>query len=166
MALTALPTPRRGPWKCLKFTTIAAITSTVAATPGASTATAENTDVYATRDGTWYHLKDNCSGMKNATRVPLKTAINAGKTACPTCATAANRVVYSTQGGKYYHAAATCDASGMKNGVQRTLAQALMLNQTACPQCLGANAVTTTTTDARSFSREALATKRSLASCR
>ena len=120
--------------------------TTVAATPGASTATAENTYVYATRDGTWYHLKDNCSGMKNATRVPLKTAINAGKTACPTCATAANRVVYSTQGGKYYHAAATCDASGMKNGVQRTLAQALMLNQTACPQCLGANAVTTTTT--------------------
>ena len=101
-------------------------------------ATANNTYVYATRGGSYYHSKKNCSGMKDASRVTLATAIKAGKRACPTCASAANRYVYSTKDGKYYHAASVCKDTGMKSGTRRTLAQALMLNQTACPKCISA----------------------------
>ena len=112
-------------------------TGVASTTSAAATATASNTYVYATQAGSYYHLLSNCSGMKNASRITLKQAINAGKKACPTCAGAANRKVYSTEGGKNYHSAPTCKQSGMKNGTARTLAQALMLNQTACKYCIG-----------------------------
>ena len=106
----------------------------------ASKATASNTYVYATRSGAYYHLKSSCSGMTDASRVTLKTAINAGKKPCPTCASAAKRTVYSTKNGDHYHVASVCAPSGMKNGKKRTLAEALMLNQTACPYCLSSKA--------------------------
>ncbi len=102
----------------------------------ASKATASNTYVYATRDGRYYHLKSGCGGMTGASRVSLKTAINAGKKACSICAGAANRTVYSTSSGDHYHAAKVCVQSGMKNGTKRKLSEALMMGQTACPYCL------------------------------
>ena len=110
--------------------------SSARATVAASKATAKNTYVYATRDGRYYHLNSGCGGMTGASRVTLKTAINAGKTACPICASAANRTVYSTAKGDHYHAASVCVPSGMKNGTKRKLSEALMLGQTACPYCL------------------------------
>ena len=106
------------------------------ASAAASKATAGNTYVYATRQGSYYHLNSSCGGMTGASRITLKTAIKAGKKACPTCAAAAKRTVYSTKNGDHYHAASVCAPSGMKNGTKRTLAQALMLGQTACPYCL------------------------------
>ena len=109
-------------------------------TAASVTATASNTYVYGTANGSYYHLKSNCSGMTNAKRVTLKTAVAAGKTPCPTCASVATRVVYSTDNGKNYHAYASCEQSGMKNGKQRTLAQALMMNQTACRYCMSSTA--------------------------
>ena len=112
-------------------------TGVASTTSAAATATAGNTYVYATQAGSYYHLTSNCSGMKNASRITLKQAIDAGKKACPTCAGAANRKVYSTKEGKNYHSAPVCKESGMKNGEARTLAQALMLNQTACKYCIG-----------------------------
>jgi hypothetical protein len=107
-----------------------------------ATATASNTYVYATKSGAYYHLNSTCSGMKNASRITLKQAVNAGKTPCPTCASSAKRTVYSNTGGKYYHAASVCKKSGMKKGTPKTLAQALMEGQTACKYCIG-NSVST-----------------------
>lgn len=112
-------------------------TGVASTTSAAANATAANTYVYATQAGSYYHLTSGCSGMKNASRITLKQAINAGKKACPTCAGAANRKVYSTEGGKNYHSAPVCKESGMKNGQARTLASALMMNQTACKYCIG-----------------------------
>ena len=103
-------------------------------------ATAKNTYVYATRNGSYYHLVSNCSGMKGASRITLKQAIDAGKKACPTCASKAKRTVYSTSGGDHYHKYSTCPESGMKNGSPRTLAEALMLGQTACRYCMNRSA--------------------------
>ena len=99
-------------------------------------ATASNTYVYATREGSYYHLNSGCGGMTGASRITLKTAVQAGKKPCPTCASAARRTVYSTSNGDHYHVATVCAQSGMKNGTKRTLAEALLKNQTACPYCL------------------------------
>ena len=41
--------------------------------------------VYATTGGKYYHVKANCSGMKNARKVTLASAKASGKTACPVC---------------------------------------------------------------------------------
>ena len=128
----------------------ATATSASASTPSAAQAvtvasaaagaTADNTYVYATRSGAYYHISSSCNGLKDASRITLRQAINAGKTPCPTCATAANRTVYSTNGGKYYHAASTCDGSGMRNGTARKLSEALMKGQSACQYCMTAAA--------------------------
>lgn len=116
--------------------------SSNAASAPSATATASNTYVYATKAGAYYHLTSNCSGMKGASRITLKQAINAGKKACPNCAGSSKRTVYSTDGGKYYHAASECKPSGMKGGTAKTLAKALMLGQTACKYCIGKTAST------------------------
>ena len=113
-----------------------ATTNATRAQAAASRATASNTYVYATKDGSYYHLNSGCGGMTGASRVTLKTAVNAGKKPCPICAGAASRTVYSTSNGDHYHAASKCAKSGMNNGTKRTLAEALMMNQTACPYCL------------------------------
>ncbi|MBR1819996.1 MAG: hypothetical protein IJ769_00060 [Clostridia bacterium] len=117
-------------------TSASTASSTAKNTVAASKATASNTYVYATREGSYYHLNSGCGGMTGASRVTLKKAINAGKKACPICASSANRTVYSTSKGDHYHAASVCVPSGMKNGAKRKLSEALMLGQTACPYCL------------------------------
>ena len=123
-------------WGSTSTTSASSSASSSKASAARSSATASNTYVYATREGTYYHVKNNCSGMKDASRVTLRTAIKAGKKACPICASAANYSVYSTKDGKHYHRASTCEKSGLKKGTKRTLAEALMLNQTACPYCM------------------------------
>ena len=110
-----------------------------AVTTGNVTAKTTGTMVYATKEGTYYHTKSNCSGMKGAVQVDLATAVQYGKIACPTCASAATRKVYSTEDGTYYHTDQNC--SGMKGAVQRTLQDALLRGQTSCPVCIGNNNV-------------------------
>lgn len=96
--------------------------------------TASGSYVYCTEKGTYYHTKSSCSGMSGASKVPLSTAVNAGKKACPTCASAANYNVYSTKTGTYYHRTSSC--SGMSGASQRTIQEAVMLGQSACPVCI------------------------------
>ena len=40
---------------------------------------------YATSEGIYYHLDDQCSGMQNASPVTAEDAILAGKETCPAC---------------------------------------------------------------------------------
>ena len=106
----------------------------VATTLGNNTAASDATTyVYATKNGTYYHTKSNCSGMKGATRVTYAQAISAGKKACPTCVKASEVKVYATAGGKYYHTKANC--SGMSGAVEVTISKALSAGKTACPTC-------------------------------
>ncbi len=78
-----------------------------------------------------YHLKSNCtSGL---TQVALETALNYGKTACPTCAKVADQEVYATPNGKYYHVSQSCAGSGAVSG---SLAKAVALGFKPCPYCV------------------------------
>lgn len=96
--------------------------------------TADSVMVYATKEGSYYHTIDSCSGIGSGEvyRGPLRLAIQAGKTACPNCAAAAQMTVYSNDNGRYYHQKDCPDVTGAK---QRTLAEALMLGQQKCPTC-------------------------------
>ena len=96
--------------------------------------TASGSYVYATKNGTYYHVKSTCSGMSGASKIEISTAVKAGKTACPTCAPAANYNVYSTANGTYYHRTSTC--SGMSGATQRTIEEAVVKGQAACPVCI------------------------------
>lgn len=131
--------------KCWGSSTSSSTSSSSASSGSvASVSSGSNTYVYATKNGTYYHSKSNCSGMQGASKITLKVATNAGKKACPTCLAAANTRVYSTQSGTYYHTNSGC--SGMKNAQQRTLAEALLLNQKPCPECVGKTTTTTSGT--------------------
>ena len=96
--------------------------------------TASGSYVYCTQNGTYYHTKSSCSGMSGASKVPISTAVTAGKKACPTCASAANYTIYSTRTGTYYHRTSSC--SGMSGASKRTIEEAVMLGQSACPVCI------------------------------
>lgn len=98
--------------------------------------------VYVTLSGPYFHTKSTCSGMADAVNVPLETALNYGKTACPVCAADAGRLVYATPNGKYYHLGQTCAGSGANAG---SLADALAYGFTACPYCVGAGGTTPVT---------------------
>lgn len=98
---------------------------------------ADSLKLWATADGKYYHTKQYCTGMKNAVQVTLREAVDAGKSACPTCCAAAETIVYSNTNGKYYHKASTC--TNMDGAKRRTLAEALLLNQTACPVCMASD---------------------------
>ncbi|MBP3652749.1 MAG: hypothetical protein J6J78_06720 [Clostridia bacterium] len=89
--------------------------------------------VYAVADGKYYHTTSSCSGMKNASRVTLETALNYGKTACSKCASSANTAVFAVKGGKYYHYSKTCAGAG---AVQGKRGPALALGLDACPYCV------------------------------
>jgi len=112
-------------------------------------------DVYCTVDGTYYHMDDECSGMRNASRVTYAEARVTGKKRCPTCiggedetealaetegagdagaqAQAEGYYVYATPKGTYYHVNSTC--SGMQNAQQVLLSDMLKENRPACPKC-------------------------------
>ena len=89
--------------------------------------------VYATPNGTYYHIDEHCTGMQNAQRVPIRQMLEAKRPACPTCCANAEMTVYAERGGTYYHSNATC--SGMTSPIEGTLAQALAAGYQRCPVC-------------------------------
>ena len=107
-------------------------------TKAKSTASNSSGKYYATRNGTYYHTKSDCSGMKGATQITLATAKKYGKKACPECvataSSASTATYYATSAGKYYHKNSTC--SGMKGAKKVTKAAAEKNGKTACPVCL------------------------------
>ncbi len=125
--------------------TVAANTAakTSAAALGGKVTADTATYVYATKGGTYYHTKSNCSGMKGATRVTYAQAVSAGKKACPNCVSASSVKVFATAGGKYYHTKSNC--SGMSGAVEVTVSRALSAGKTACPTCAKALGSATST---------------------
>ncbi|MBR5380363.1 MAG: hypothetical protein IK140_07505 [Clostridia bacterium] len=97
------------------------------------TTTDTATYVYATKNGTYYHTKSNCSGMKGATRGTYAAAVKSGKKPCPTCVNISSLSVFATTGGKYFHTSATC--SGMTGALSVSVSKALSAGKTACPTC-------------------------------
>ena len=89
---------------------------------------------YSTADGSYFHTRQDCSGMKGATAVSAAEIAARNQTACPKCVGTAG-TYYSTKDGTYYHSKPTC--SGMKGATIVTLAQIKARGQTACPTCLG-----------------------------
>ena len=89
--------------------------------------------VYATTNGTFYHIQENCSGMKNAVKVSLKQMLAARRPACPVCCPNAEMTVYGERGNPYYHS--TYECSNMTNPSSGTLAEALSNGLTQCPVC-------------------------------
>jgi len=86
---------------------------------------------YATATGKYFHLKNNCGGMKNASKVLATTAVKHKQAACPTCVTS----VFATTGGKHYHAIPTC--TGMQGASRVSLTRAKADKKTPCPTCIG-----------------------------
>ena len=107
--------------------------------------------VYCTADGTYYHVDDDCSGMRNARQVTYAEARVLGKVRCPKCiggtpevnATASaggdaaaedtDYYVFATKNGKYYHIDEHC--TGMLNAQRVKLADMLSSGRPACPVC-------------------------------
>ena len=89
--------------------------------------------VYATPNGAYYHIQENCSGMKNAQRVPLADMLASNRPACPVCCPDAETIVYAETGNPYYHSNNTC--SGMTNAQQGLLVNALAAGLQRCPEC-------------------------------
>lgn len=97
--------------------------------------------VYATKGGTYYHVKKNCTGMTGASKVTLKSMIAEGRPACPECCGGAGMSVYATKNGTYYHSYATC--SGMSGASKGSLSAALAMGYKRCPRCWGESGSTT-----------------------
>ena len=93
---------------------------------------ASGVKVFASVSGKYYHTSESCAGS-GAVRVTLETAMNYGKTACPSCASAANKTVYATKSDKYYHTSRTHAGSGASSGHWAT---ALAMGKKACPVCI------------------------------
>ena len=89
--------------------------------------------VYATPNGTYYHVNSTCSGMKDAQQVLLSTMLQQKRPACPVCCPDAEATVFAQSGNPYYHSYATC--SGMTNATQGILVNALAAGLTRCPVC-------------------------------
>ena len=89
--------------------------------------------VFASISGKYYHTDRTCAGS-SASYVTLETALNYGKTACPSCAGSAGKTVYSSSGDKYYHSSRTCAGSEAIGG---DFAKALALGKKECPICIG-----------------------------
>ena len=103
-------------------------------------------EVYCTVDGSYYHVEDECSGMRNANRVTYAEARVTGKKRCPVCIggedetetdaaqeAAAGYYVYATEKGNFYHVNATC--SGMKDAKQVLLSEMIKKGRPPCPVC-------------------------------
>ncbi len=89
--------------------------------------------VYATPNGTYYHIQPNCSGMMNAQQYSLAEMIAGGRPACPVCCPDAETTVYAEKGGEYYHSFASC--SGMTEPISGTLVRAMAAGYQRCPEC-------------------------------
>ncbi len=106
---------------------------------GGTSANAENktptqTMVYATGDGTYFHTKPDCTGMKNANYGSLTLAVNSyNKKPCPKCVSPDTIYVFATPTGEYFHLKNNC--TGMKNAIYNKMSAAIALNKPACPKC-------------------------------
>ena len=89
--------------------------------------------VYATPNGTYYHVNSTCSGMKDAQQVLLSDMLKEKRPACPVCCPDAEATVFAESGNPYYHSYATC--SGMTNATQGILVNALAAGLKQCPVC-------------------------------
>ncbi|MGI6174263.1 MAG: hypothetical protein ACOYI8_10260 [Christensenellales bacterium] len=108
------------------------------------TTTTSKVYCYATKSGKYYHKKSTCSGMTNASKIPLATAKKAGKVACPVCVTgtavattAADKgtTCYIFPGNGFFHAKSSC--SGLTDGKKTTVNAAKRKGYTVCPVCAG-----------------------------
>lgn len=99
-----------------------------------NTVTQTATKYYSTIDGQYFHSKDDCTGMKNATEVDAATIAERNQTPCPRCI-GTSGIYYSTLNGTYYHSKANC--TGMKDPDIVTLAMINARKQSACPDCIG-----------------------------
>ena len=88
--------------------------------------------VYASLAGKYYHTSRSCAGA-GASTVALETALNYGKSACPSCAASAKKTVYADAKGKYYHSSKACAGRGATSG---QFAKALALGLKKCPVCI------------------------------
>ena len=89
--------------------------------------------VYATPNGTYYHVNSTCSGMRDAQQVLLSDMLKAKRPACPVCCPNAESTVFAQSGNPYYHSYATC--SGMTKATQGILVNALAAGLKQCPVC-------------------------------
>lgn len=90
--------------------------------------------VYATVEGAYYHARTSCWRVSGSpAKITLETALNYGKTACPSCASSANKTVYATKGGKYYHYTQGCAGINSSKG---SLDSAMAYGFAACPNCV------------------------------
>jgi hypothetical protein len=101
---------------------------------------------YSNAGGKYYHVKSNCSGMKNAQKVTAATIKKRNQTACPICigssdsSSSSGTVYYATTAGKYYHTKSNC--SGMKNARKITQATAKTQGKEPCPVCVKSSSTT------------------------
>lgn len=89
--------------------------------------------VYATPNGTYYHVNPTCSGMKDAKQVLLSDMLSQKRPACPVCCPDAESIVFAESGNPYFHSYATC--SGMTGATEGLLVNALAAGLTRCPVC-------------------------------
>ena len=112
---------------------IGGVDETETAADAAAVEQASGYYVYATSNGTYYHVNSTCSGMQNAQQVLLADMLKQGRPACPKCCPNAESTVFAEPGNPYYHSYATC--SGMTNATQGILVNALAAGLTRCPEC-------------------------------
>lgn len=133
---------------CVEGAGKATATPTASGTPAAGP-TSSNTyrdgtsgkTVYASANGTYYHLSKACAG-NDADAVTLEKALNYGKVPCPDCATYASRTVYAKVGEPYYHYEKAHAGDGATGG---QLAKALAFGFKACPVCVEGTQTATVT---------------------
>ena len=89
--------------------------------------------VYASVSGKYFHADKSCAGS-GASKITLETALNYGKSACPSCASSAKKTVYSSGSDKYYH---TSKAHAGSDAVSGSFAKALAMGKKECPNCIG-----------------------------
>jgi len=95
---------------------------------------------YATEYGQYYHLAENCTGMKGAQAFFFYDVVDQGKTACPNCLGGSLDNVYLPDGNPYYHVGTGClSKNSIKKAAGYTEDMALLLSALPCPDCTEAN---------------------------
>ncbi|MDO4741041.1 MAG: hypothetical protein Q4A66_10270, partial [Eubacteriales bacterium] len=97
--------------------------------------TGSGNKVYFTKDGRWYHIYDDCRGMKDAVAGTVQQAKQYNKTPCPECIGTSSANVYGRKDGQWYHIVSDC--GGMTNASYITVETAKKAGLTACPTCIG-----------------------------
>ena len=92
----------------------------------------EETHVWMTKNGVYYHTNEQCSGMQGADYVAKSDAVDSGKLRCTVCM---NNTVWVLDENVYYHIARYC--SGMKDALAVSEQDALDVGKQPCPACIG-----------------------------